>query len=315
MVVAKQVVTEQQTSLAAGAESTNLDRSCPACGNSSRKRCKPWYAVSDFEVVRCLDCGLTFVNQPITCNSGFTVEYVGTDPIIEIKSAKDLKYIKSKLKAAGLIEFRGQRLLDVGCGAGVFLEQAQQEGCKVAGLELGQALADWARRERKVEVETDSIESVTNFPAASFDIVTMFGVIEHLGSPRSAVQECARLLRSGGLLVVQTPTEDGLIRRIGHILYRASGGFVNFQVKQFYQTGGGHTICFNRASLSRLLTRGGFEILTIDPSTYGLRLLLMRFENLPFWKRLIYGVGTSIVFSLGRVLRSSNHMTVYALKR
>jgi 2-polyprenyl-3-methyl-5-hydroxy-6-metoxy-1,4-benzoquinol methylase len=313
--MAKQAVTEERSSPVVGAESTPLERSCPACGNSSRERSKLWYVVSEFEVLCCRDCGLTFINQVITGNSGFTVEYAGIDPIIAIKSAKDLKYIKSKLKAAGLIEFQGQRLLDVGCGAGVFLEQAQREGCKVAGLELGQALADWARRERKIEVETDSIESVTNFPAASFDIVTMFGVIEHLGSPRSAVNECARLLRSGGLLVVQTPTEDGLIRRIGRILYRVSGGLVNFQVKQFYQTGGGHTICFNRTSLRRLLTRGGFEILAIDPSTYGLRLLLMRFENLPFTKRLIYSVGTSIVFALGRISRSSNHMTVYAIKR
>jgi SAM-dependent methyltransferase len=248
-------------------------------------------------------------------NSGFQVKYAETDPIISIKSAKDLKYLKWKLKAARLVELRGQRLLDVGCATGVFLQQAQQEGCKVAGLELNPALVQCARRERNLEVDIGSIELITKFPSASFDIVTMFGVIEHLGAPRSAVQECSRLLRSGGLLVVQTPTEDGLIRRIGHILYRATGGFVRFQIKQLYQTGGGHTMCFDRRSLRRLLTCAGFDILTIDPSTYGLRLLLLRFESLPLHKRLIYSVGTSIVFSLGRILGSSNHMTVYALKR
>jgi 2-polyprenyl-3-methyl-5-hydroxy-6-metoxy-1,4-benzoquinol methylase len=314
MAMTKQAVSEEQTGPVVVAESQNLNRSCPACGNASRKRCQPWYTISEFEVLRCRDCGLTFINQAISGNSGFSAEYVGTDPIIILKSANDLKSLESKLKMAGLVNFQGKRLLDVGCGAGAFLEQAQQLGCKVAGLELGAALADWARKERKLEVETNSIEFVTSFPSASFDIVSMFGVIEHLGSPPSATQECARLLRSGGLLVVQTPTEDGLIRRIGHILYRGSGGLVRFQVNQFYQTGGGHTICFNRRSLTNLLTRSGFKILAIDPSTYGLRLLLMRFENLPFGKRLVYGIGTSIVFALGRILRCSNHMTVYALK-
>jgi 2-polyprenyl-3-methyl-5-hydroxy-6-metoxy-1,4-benzoquinol methylase len=308
-------LTVEQTGCAVATESSALNRSCPACGNSSRERCKPWYVGSEFEVLRCRECGLTFIDQAISGNSGFTEEYVGTDAIIAIKSGQDLKCIKSKLKAAGLIEFHGKRLLDVGCGAGLFLEQARQEGCEVAGLELGSALADWARRERKLEVDEGSIESVTKFPSGSFDIVTLFGVIEHLSAPRLAAQECSRLLRSRGLLVVQTPTEDGLIRRVGHVLYRASGGSVNFQIRQLYQTGGGHTMCFNRRSLSKLLTHAGFEILAVAPSTYGLRLLLMRFDNLPVVKKLLYGGGTSIIFALGRMLRRSNHMTVYALKR
>ena len=55
-------------------------------------------------------------------------------------------------------------------------------------------------------------------------------------------------------------------------------------------------------------------LLSIDQSTYGLRVLLMRFENLPFHKKLIHSLATSILFSLGRILGGSNHMTVYAQK-
>jgi len=182
-----------------------LKRSCPGCGNSCRERCRRWYVIPEFEVLRCRDCGATFIDQVIDDNFGFSIEYeIKTDPTIAIKSANDFKRIKSKLREVGSGKIPHLRLLDVGCGTGAFLEEAQREGWSVAGLELSPKVADYARRQRSLEVETCSIESPTNFAPASFDIVTMFGVIEHLGNPRGAARECARLLRPGGFLVLQT---------------------------------------------------------------------------------------------------------------
>jgi hypothetical protein len=79
--------------------------------------------------------------------------------------------------------------------------------------------------------------------------------------------------------------------------------------------GGGHSTVFNKRSIRVLLAQCGFEVVFIEQSTYGLRVLLMRFENLPLHKRLTHVLGTTIVFSLGRLLGGSNHMTVYAQKR
>jgi len=86
-------------------------------------------------------------------------------------------------------------------------------------------------------------------------------------------------------------------------------------VKQFFQMGGGHSICFDRRSISNLLDRCGFDVLSIRQSTYGLRILMERFEKMAFLKRLVMSAGTLIVFVLGRLLGSSNHMTVYSVKR
>ncbi len=105
----------------------------------------------------------------------------------------------------------------------------------------------------------------------------------------AAIKECARVLRPGGFLLLQTPTEDGLIRRAGRLLYWVTDGLVHFQVKQFYQMGGGHTLCFNRRSIGGLLDRCGFELLRIDGSTYGLRILLKRFERLSLLERFPQG--------------------------
>jgi len=300
---------------AAPAGPSTLHRACPVCGNSDRRACQQWCAIPEFEVLRCRRCGVTFINKAIEDNRGFGVDReVAEDPVLALKAANDFRRLKEKLAGTGLPQGSPLVLLDAGCGMGTFLKYPRGEGWKVTGLELSRAEAAYAREQRGLTVEDGSIESVTHLPAGSFDVVTMFGVIEHLGNPRGATEECARLLRSRGLLVVQTPAEDGLMRRLGRFLYWASGGWIRFQVKQLYQMNGGHSVCFSRRSIRELMVRCGFEILSIESSTYGLRLLLMRFRGMPWPKRWIYGAGTSVVFFLGRVF-GNNHMTVYAQKR
>lgn len=294
---------------------SNLKRPCPVCGNSSRKECKRWCAIPEFEVLRCARCGVVFINEIIADNLGFGADpEVAEDPALASKAARDFKHIKQKLPLAGYKASSSLCLLDVGCGMGTFLMQGRSEGWRVIGLELSEAEAAYAREQRGLTVHECSIESATNFPCASFDVVTMFGVIEHLADPRGATEECARILRPNGILVIQTPAEDGLMRRVGRLLYWASAGLITFQVKQLYQMGGGHSVCFNRHSVTELMHSCGFSILSIEPSTYGLGLLMMRFRGMSWPKKFVYSAGTTLLFSLGKIL-GSNHMTIYAQKR
>ncbi len=292
-----------------------LHRPCPACGNSRPERCKPVYVIPEFEVLRCGDCELTFINRLVDDNFGFDLEYdLSADTLLVGKAVSDFRRLKSRLRAAGVSDFRSFRLLDVGCGIGTFLAGAQQEGWKVTGLELNPAAATYAAEKRKLRVVRGSIEGATGLASESFDVVTLFGVIEHLADPVAAIKQCARVLRPRGFLLLQTPTEDGLIRRAGRLLYWVTHGLVHFQVKQFYQMGGGHTLCFNRRSIGGLLDRCGFELLRIDGSTYGLRILLKRFERLSLLERFLKAGGTAVMFALGRIVGASNHMTIYAKK-
>jgi len=200
-------------------------RPCPACGNTSRDQCDQVYSVPEFEVLRCGVCELTFIDHPINDNLGFDVNYgITVDSIVTSKATKDFRNLKEELKKAGLANLSGLRLLDVGCGIGSFLLGPQQEGWEVAGLELSAAAAAYARDKRNLNVQAGSIEQSTPFPSQSFDVITMFGVIEHLASPGGAAMECARLLRPGRVLVLQTPTDDGAMRRVDRFLFRRAEG-------------------------------------------------------------------------------------------
>ena len=109
----------------------------------------------------------------------------------------------------------GGKLLDVGCGGGVFLERMREFGWNVSGLELA---ADVARR---VELRTGITIHVGTLPhvdlgSQSFDAVTMWHVLEHVPNPRQLLKSAADLLRPHGLLVIEVPNiESGTFAEFG----------------------------------------------------------------------------------------------------
>lgn len=307
---------ENRTQPTQNAQSGALKRPCPVCGNSSRQNCNLWSATPDFEVLRCRDCSGTFINEIVDGGARFSIsDTEDPDPSHVLKAAHDFVRVSSKLVNLEGTEPVSRSLLDIGCGAGCFLREVKQAGWHETGIEPSPSLVSYARDKYGLNVTHGSIEAPTKFPDGSFDVITMFGVIEHLAEPCSATVECARLLRPRGILILQTPSEDGLVRRTGRFLYWVSGGYLTFQVNQLYQLNGGHSVCFNRRSLQILLNRSGFELISFEQSTYGFRILLHRFKHLPFLKRIANTVGTLAIFCIGRILGSSNHVTVYARKR
>ena len=96
-----------------------------------------------------------------------------------------------------------RRLLDVGCATGFFLEAARTAGWTVQGIESNPYQVDFARR-NGLDVRHETIEETT-LPAASFDAITLFEVIEHVRQPVAILEKVAELLRPGGMAFIYTP--------------------------------------------------------------------------------------------------------------
>jgi SAM-dependent methyltransferase len=90
------------------------------------------------------------------------------------------------------------------------------------GIEPSAEFARYASEYSGVEVIRASIEQ-SNFPSASFDVVILGAVLEHLYYPNETIGEIARILRRGGVLFVDVPNEAGLYFRIGNIYERLRG--------------------------------------------------------------------------------------------
>lgn len=100
------------------------------------------------------------------------------------------------------------RLLDVGCATGDFLQEFQKlSGWDVMGLEVVSEAAASARAKGLTIVE-EHLQN-TLFPGGSFDVITLWDVLEHLPSPASTLQICYDLLKPGGMLVLKCPDPAG----------------------------------------------------------------------------------------------------------
>jgi SAM-dependent methyltransferase len=105
------------------------------------------------------------------------------------------------------------RCLEVGPGQGIDLFCLRTLGWQACGLEVDPRAAEQARATSGCEVRVGTLES-TDYPRASFDVVYMSHVFEHLARPAPALRRCLELLRPGGGLVLVYPNPRSLTARV-----------------------------------------------------------------------------------------------------
>jgi 2-polyprenyl-3-methyl-5-hydroxy-6-metoxy-1,4-benzoquinol methylase len=110
----------------------------------------------------------------------------------------------------------GKRLLDIGCGDGKSLMRFQELGWEAEGIDIDHIAVKTARA-KGLDVRVGQI-SEQKYPEGYFDVVVMNHVIEHVLEPVTLLQECHRVLKSGGYLVAYSPN----VRSLGHKLYKSN---------------------------------------------------------------------------------------------
>jgi SAM-dependent methyltransferase len=99
---------------------------------------------------------------------------------------------------------KGSRLLDAGCGSGLFCALASKRGLRVSGFDATEALLAIARtRVPDVEFRNGDLESLP-YEAGSFDLVTGFNAYQYAADPERALVEARRVTRRGGRVVIAT---------------------------------------------------------------------------------------------------------------
>jgi SAM-dependent methyltransferase len=170
----------------------------------------------------------------------------------------------------------GGKLLDIGCNIGLFLSVAREEGFSVVGVELNRACAEYARNTFKIEVYSDVVEKA-GFPNHRFDVVTLFDVLEHVPDMETFLVEVRRILKPGGLLVVQSPNLHSLMASL------TKGDWVWLSPPD-------HIFHFTPSSLSRLLESNGFavrKLRTWEPAReFADNVIVARVAH-PFLRRLL----------------------------
>jgi 2-polyprenyl-6-hydroxyphenyl methylase/3-demethylubiquinone-9 3-methyltransferase len=110
---------------------------------------------------------------------------------------------------------RGARVLDVGCGGGLFSEALAGDGANVVAIDLAPEVLDVARlhlheSDRRVDYRESSAESIAAAEPASFDVVACMEMLEHVPDPAAVVAACGALLKPGGSLFLSTINRTAL---------------------------------------------------------------------------------------------------------
>lgn len=222
--------------------------SCRVCGTAAPAVYRR--TVRGFRLYGCSDCGAVFVHpQPSTDEllAIYTADYFSrggkympTSVAAEANRQNDLSKIRlvSRYVSSG-------RVLDVGCGMGGFLEVAREAGYAVAGVEVSEAAAKHVRATINIEVAHSDLPAA-GFPPESFDVISLWDVLEHLPAPDATLQQAYRLLRPGGYLFATT------------------GDIASFWARlmgRYWQllTPPQHLFFFTPVSLQRMINRHGFH--------------------------------------------------------
>ena len=194
----------------------------------------------EFRVLECQGCGFVFV-VPLPDEGYLKAHYQHYLPVNEAKalqwrtlmqeiSQRSLAAIAKKSQCLP----KDANLLDVGCGYGFFLEMARERGWAVHGVEPCVHARDYAMKSG-LEVDIGGLLE-QHYADSSFNVVTMFYVLEHVREPLIYLSEAYRILKPGGILFVRVPHTTPIVKflkalRIKNRLYDTPSHLSDFSPK------------------------------------------------------------------------------------
>jgi SAM-dependent methyltransferase len=227
---------------------------CPLCGGARHSRL---FVKRGYTIVRCDDCELVFANPQVDESLVLEEYHAGGERANDLwvdvlTSERQLELDRAKFEEIldELEPYRGDgRLLDVGTSIGLFLRLALDRGWTAVGNEFGSRARQVARDLFGLEV-SDKPLGAAGLEPASFDVVTLNSVLEHVNEPRRMLGEVGALLKPGGALFVIVPNVDSLACRI---LHERAATF----------DGRNHLIYFSPRTLPAMLDAEGYDVVEL----------------------------------------------------
>ena len=194
---------------------------CNSCHSTEREQLfigrDYWFGLEgEFPMVRCLDCGLIYQNPrptPAEISAYYPSNYTPFLSAIEDETSglKRLsrRYGLAKQTKLFLLPHPEAKMVDIGCSTGVFLNGMRAKGWDVTGVEPSKQASEYGQTRLGLPIINALLEEA-DLPAAQFDLITFWNVVEHLHDPRETLVEAARLAKPEGQLMISVPNPDSV---------------------------------------------------------------------------------------------------------
>ena len=246
------VITRELTGKKPGLQ---METACNVCGSVKRHS---FNEAGGLGLVQCPECGFVYVypkpeatelkalyGETYFRNDQSSVvgysDYISDEVNIRRTARRRIKALSRYIPSG--------KLLDVGCAMGFFLDEAKTLGWQVSGIDVSGFGVNYARSHFGLDVFHGELTELA-VAEASFDLITMWDVIEHVSDPSAYIRQAAKLLRPGGCLSLSTPDVESLPAKIygkRWVGYKLSTEHVSY---------------FSLRTLKRLLEEEGFELVS-----------------------------------------------------
>lgn len=258
------------------------------------------------QLVSCKSCSLVYLNPRVNSNLIIESYSNAVDPVFVQQNVNRIKTFSENFsricKSINITPSKSKKVLDVGCAGGAFPKAAADLGFDVVGVEPSKWMVNFSKETYGLDIRQGTLQE-QNFKGESFDIITLWDVIEHISEPEKVLVEIRKILKNDGYLIINYPDYDSFARKI-------------FQMKwPFFLSV--HLFYFSPETITRLLNNAEFEVTVIRPfwQTLGLGYIikrasayfgifkvfqklctLLKMDNIPF----TYNIGQTLVVAQKR---------------
>ncbi len=213
------------------------------CENCGAEGLETFISEPNHRLLRCSKCNLYqkgFLDSQVAYEGDYHDCYSGRQRSKSITAAIRLASTTVDLKT------ERPRMLDIGCSVGATVQAAKDFGWDAHGVDVSQTAVDHCREQG---LNCQKIEGVElPFEDDSFDLITNWHVVEHVEDVHETLAEWYRVLKPGGVMILETPDSTYLKARL-----------MGFKYRKFWPAE--HLYTFDRHNLSSLLAQSGFEML------------------------------------------------------
>jgi len=213
------------------------------------------YKKETFDILRCPQCGFVFNARWAELSDEVRAVPFTDSRVVQIAATFDrekavyFERFRKELSRIDSLKGRG-KILDIGCAYGYFLVLAREDGWETHGIDVDESSAAYCRQHHSLDVVHGGLKE-GHFPEKSFDVITMFHVLEHIPDFRGVLLSAKRMLRDDGLLVIDVPNVADLRRSL-----------FKQEWSQFKEH---HLWYFSKKTIRFLLQHYGFEMLKVCP--------------------------------------------------
>lgn len=208
-----------------------------------------------YRIFTCRNCLVRFCQPLVDNRTVYTSEFIARK-----KEYLEPEFSEIHPKLAQYITgLHQKRILDIGCGAGWFLD-ALKDSNDVLGLE-GSVAYESILNEKGIPCRIGDLEQqLSLLPEKHYDVITMWDVFEHLYDPMAILRLVKQKLADDGILINWTNNYDDAISRFAELTYVLSFGRVKTFIEQSFNRIYGHNYNFVDPTLRFVYERTGLEI-------------------------------------------------------